>query len=81
MLKLMFVSAAALIAAPVLAQEAPAAAPAAPALPYCSAKVTDSCQQTPKQEARAMTGAQVDKRDAGGQWTPDQRAKAAAAKQ
>lgn len=77
MMKLVFVSAAALMATATAAQEA---ASAAPALPYCSAKVTDSCQQTPKQEARAMTGAQVDKRDAAGYWTPDKRATRTAAK-
>lgn len=69
----MFVLAAAMIAAPALAQDAPAAAPAAPALPFCSAKVTDNCQQTPAQQARAMSGEQAEKRDArnGGAWTPN----------
>jgi hypothetical protein len=72
MIKLMFVTAA-MLAAPALAQEA--APPAAPALPFCSAKVTDSCQQTAAQQARAMTGEQADARDArnGGNWTPDGR--------
>lgn len=76
MIKPMFILAAAMLAAPVMAQDA--AAPAAPTLPPCSAKVTDSCQQTPRQEARAMSGAQVDARDArnGGAWTPDTRAQA-----
>jgi hypothetical protein len=68
-IKPMFVLAAAMIAAPALAQDAPAA----PALPFCSAKVTDSCQQTPAQQARAMSGEQAEKRDAkaGGAWTPN----------
>lgn len=73
MIKPMFVLAAAMLAAPVLAQEAAPATPAAPSLPMCSAKVTDGCQQSARQEARAMNGAQVDARDArnGGMWTPD----------
>ena len=79
MIKSMFVVVAALLAAPVLAQEA------APTLPFCSAAVTDSCQQTKAQQARAMTGEQADRRDAanGGAWTPDKVAKPArkAAKQ
>jgi hypothetical protein len=72
-MKPMFVLAAAMIAAPALAQDAPAAAPAAPALPFCSAKVTDNCQQTAAQQARAMSGEQAEKRDAkaGGAWTPN----------
>jgi hypothetical protein len=76
MMKPLFVVAAAMLAAPVLAQ-----APA-PALPFCSAKVTDNCQQTPAQQARAMSGAQADARDArnGGQWTPNGRAAAPAKK-
>ena len=71
MIKPMFVIAAAMLADPVLAQDAPAAA----ALPACSAKVTDSCQQTPAQQARAMTGEQADRRDAahGGAWAPNKR--------
>lgn len=76
----MFVLAAAMLAAPALAQDAPAAAPA---LPFCSAKVTDNCQQTPAQQARAMSGEQAEKRDArnGGQWTPNtQGTKAASTK-
>jgi hypothetical protein len=70
MIKSIFVLAAAVIAAPAMAQ-----APAPAALPTCSAKVTDSCQQSPAQQARAMTGAQADARDArnGGAWTPDKR--------
>ncbi len=50
-----------------------AAAPAFAALPPCSAKVKDSCQQTSGQEARAMSAAQADKRDAahGGAWASD----------
>jgi len=65
--------AAVLAAAPALAQDA---APAeAPKLPFCSAKVTDSCQQTAAQQARAMTGEQADARDAKtGTWTPNKRA-------
>lgn len=64
------------IAVPALAQDAPAAAPT---LPFCSAKVTDSCQQTAAQQARAMTGEQADKRDAKtGTWTPNKRATPAA---
>ena len=65
--------AAALLAGPALAQTP---APAAGELPYCSAKITDSCQQTAAQQARAMSGEQADKRDArnGGQWTPNNRA-------
>ena len=72
MIKPIFVLAAAMIAAPALAQ-----APAA--LPMCSAKVTDSCQQSPAQQARAMTGEQADKRDArnGGEWSPNKRGTAA----
>jgi hypothetical protein len=76
-IKPMFVLAAAMIAAPALAQDAPAAAPAAaPTLPFCSAKVTDNCQQTPAQQARAMTGEQAEARDAkaGGQWVPNGKA-------
>ena len=76
MIKLMFVTAAAMLAAPVLAQDAAPAAPAAPTLPMCSAKITDGCQQSPRQEARAMSGDQADARDArnGGMWTPDGKA-------
>ena len=78
MIKPIFILAAAMIAAPALAQ-APAAAPA---LPFCSAKVTDSCQQTAAQQARAMTGEQADKRDArnGGEWAPNKAAAAPAKK-
>jgi hypothetical protein len=74
MIKPLFVVAAALLATPVLAQ-----APAAER-PFCSAKVTDGCQQTPAQQARAMSGAQADARDArnGGAWTPNKTASAAA---
>ena len=68
--------AAVLVSAPAFAQDAPAAAPK---LPYCSAKVTDSCQQTAAQQARAMSGEQADKRDAkSGTWTPNKRATPAA---
>jgi hypothetical protein len=81
MIKPIFVVVAAMLAAPVMAQTP---APAAPTLPFCSAKVTDGCQQTAAQQARAMTGEQADKRDArnGGAWTPDKAAapKKAAAK-
>lgn len=71
MIKTMFAVAATLVALPALAQ--------APALPMCSATVTDGCQQTKAQQARAMSGAQADARDArnGGAWTPN----GAAAKQ
>ncbi len=69
-MKPILVLAATIFAAPVLAQEA---APAAPTLPTCSAKVTDGCIQSSAAEKRAMTGEQADKRDAahGGAWTPD----------
>jgi len=61
--------AATLVAAPAFAQDAPAAAPT---LPFCSAKVTDSCVQTAAQNARAMTGEQAERRDAkSGTWTPN----------
>ncbi|KAB7648419.1 hypothetical protein [Polymorphobacter fuscus] len=75
MIKPLFLAAAAMLAAPVLAQ-----APAAAERPFCSATVTDGCQQTKAQQARAMTGAQVDARDAanGGKWTPDMRGTPAA---
>jgi hypothetical protein len=70
-MKLTLIAAAAVaIAAPAFAQDA-----AAPALPFCSAKVTDNCQQTAAQQARAMTGEQAAKRDAKtGTWTPNSRA-------
>ena len=77
MIKSVFVVAAMVAAAPAVAQTAPmtTAAPTAgaPERPFCSATITDGCQQTKAQQARAMTGAQVDARDArnGGQWTPD----------
>lgn len=76
MIKPLLVVTAMMLAAPAFAQEA---APAAER-PYCSATITDGCQQTKAQQARAMTGAQVDARDArnGGKWTPDSRATAAA---
>jgi hypothetical protein len=75
-IKPMFVLAAAMLAAPALAQDAPAAAPAAPTLPFCSAKVTDNCQQTPAQQARAMTAEQAEKRNAaaGSDWSPNKTA-------
>ncbi|MFZ4690624.1 MAG: hypothetical protein ACOYLS_15415 [Polymorphobacter sp.] len=80
MIKLMFVSAAVMLAAPVLAQDA--MAPAAPAMPVCSAKVTDGCVQSAAAEKRAMSGEQADKRDArnGGMWAPDGKTKTAATK-
>ena len=77
MIRSLFVVAAIVAAPPAVAQTAPmtTAAPtaAAPERPFCSATITDGCQQTKAQQARAMTGAQVDARDArnGGQWTPD----------
>ena len=69
MIKSVFAVAAMLVALPALAQ-APAPAPA---LPMCSATVTDGCQQTRAQQAREMSGAQADARDArnGGAWTPN----------
>ncbi len=69
MIKPVFILAATMLASPALAQTA---APAA-ALPMCSAKVTDACQQTSAQEARAMSGDQADRRDArnAGNWTPN----------
>ena len=75
MIRSPFVIAVTLVAAPVLAQ-----APA-PERPFCSAKITESCQQTRAQEARAMTGAQADARDArsGGLWAPDKQSAAATA--
>ncbi len=68
MIKPMFLLAATMLATPALAQDA---APAA--LPICSAKVQDKCQQTPAQQARAMSGDQADARDARneGHWAPD----------
>lgn len=73
----MFVTAA-LLAAPALAQDAPAA----PALPKCTAKVQDRCDQTLTSEKRAMSGEQADARDArnGGKWTPDGKTAKAAPK-
>jgi hypothetical protein len=74
MIKPLLVVAASLIAIPAFAQ-----APAAAERPMCSAKVTDGCQQTAAQQARAMTGAQADARDAraGGVWAPNKAATAA----
>lgn len=73
MIKPLLAITATLLAVPAVAQ--------APALPFCSAKVTDNCQQTAAQQARAMTGAQADARDArnGGKWTPDGKNSAVAA--
>lgn len=70
-MKLTLIAAAAVtFAAPAFAQDA-----APGELPPCSAKVTDRCQQTAAQQARAMTGEQADKRDAAsGTWTPNKRA-------
>lgn len=77
MIKPLLIVTAMMLAAPAFAQT-----PAATAAdrPFCSATVTDGCQQTKAQQARAMTGAQVDARDArnGGKWTPDGTAPAAA---
>ncbi len=69
MIKFLFAVAATLVALPAMAQ---APAPAM-ALPMCSAKVTDGCQQTKAQQAREMSAAQADARDArnGGAWTPN----------
>jgi hypothetical protein len=73
MIKPAFIVAAALLAAPALAQTP------APELPVCSAKVTDNCVQSKAQQARALTGEQADKRDARyGGWAPDKRATKAA---
>ena len=71
MIKPLFAVAAIMLAAPAFAQ-----APVAAERPFCSATITDGCQQTAAQQARAMTGAQVDARDArnGGKWTPDLKA-------
>jgi hypothetical protein len=67
MIKPMLFLTAALLAAPAFAQMA---APAE--MPMCSAKVTDGCMQTKAQQARAMSGAQADARDAKtGMWTPN----------
>lgn len=70
-IKPLFVLAAFAFAMPAFAQEAaPAGAPAA--LPMCSATVKDGCQQTKGQEARAMSGAQAEARDAkSGGWAPN----------
>ena len=67
-MKPMFLLAATMLAVPALAQDA-----APMALPMCSAKVQDKCQQTPAQQARAMSGAQADARDMRneGHWTPN----------
>ncbi len=65
-----FVLAAAIVAAPAFAQ---AAAPAA--LPMCSAKVKDSCQQGPRQEAAAMSAAQAEASGGVGDRKSDQSAK------
>jgi hypothetical protein len=71
MIKALLVVTATLVAAPAFAQ-----APAAAERPFCSAKITDGCQQTAAQQARAMSGAQADARDArnGGAWTPNKAA-------
>jgi hypothetical protein len=62
-IKPMFVLAAAMIAEPALAQDT-MAAPAAPTLPMCSAKVIDNCQQNSARESRAMSGDQAKARNA-----------------
>ena len=69
--------AAILVAGPATAQMAadPAAPPAAAAaLPMCSAKVKDSCQQGPRQEAAAMTAAQAEASGGVGDRNHDQSA-------
>ena len=78
MMKPILALVAAIVATPVLAQDAAPAAPAAPTLPTCSAKVTDGCIQSAAAEKRAMTGEQADQRDArnNGAWTPDGKAPA-----
>ena len=75
MARSLFVGTAMLVATPLFAQAA------APERPFCSATVTESCQQTRSQEARAMSGAQADARDArnGGQWAPDKQTAVATA--
>ena len=82
MIKSVFAVAATLLALPALAQAPAPASTLAPALPMCSAKVTDGCQQTKAQAAREMSGAQADARDArnGGAWTPNGTAAKPAAK-
>ena len=76
MIKPLLIAAAVMLAAPALAH-----VPAATTTdrPFCSPAVTDGCQQSKAQQARAMTGAQVDARDArnGGKWAPDNTAKVA----
>lgn len=52
-------AAAMLLGVPALAQEAMSAG--APPLPKCSAKVTDSCDQSKTSERYALTAAQADK--------------------
>jgi Ca2+-binding EF-hand superfamily protein len=54
MLKPIFAAALVMVAAPSFAQDA--------TLPPCSAKVTDRCQQTTRQEASALTAAQAEKK-------------------
>lgn len=63
MIKPMLILAASMLAAPVMAQDTAAPA-AAPSLPVCSAKVTDSCIQSAAAERRAMTAEQAAARDA-----------------
>jgi hypothetical protein len=79
MIKPLSIVTAMLLTAPALAQMAEVPAPGGQAVvhPLCSATVTDGCQQSKAQQARGMTGAQVDARDArsGGKWTPDTRSK------
>jgi hypothetical protein len=56
MTRLMFTAAALLglgMAAPAFAQNAPAPAPSADELPYCSKEVRDRCKQGPRAEAMA----------------------------
>ena len=50
---------------PAAAPEAAVAAAPATALPKCTAKVTDSCQQTKAQQANALDHYPADTRDAG----------------
>ena len=61
---LILAAAVALLPAVAMAQGAPAA-PAGGAMPMCTAKVQDSCQQGPAQQARALDHYPADKRDAG----------------
>jgi hypothetical protein len=62
---LILTAALALLPAAALAQDAPAAPAAGAPLPKCSAKVTDSCDQSATTEKNALTYYPADSRDAG----------------